>query len=154
MSKKVLALVVVAVVGAALGSILLLPLRSVDASTHSATRSISPTLVDPGDTVTVTIIANNYGRVGRIVDTPPGGPTQTIRLLAAGPQTRQYTFTAPSEAGSHSFSGTFSDEARDSTEIGGNSMITVRSSATPEPEPTPPKPPGRSLGPRCPPEGN
>ena len=74
MSKKVLALVVVAVVGAALGSILLLPLRSVDASTHSATRSISPTLVDPGDTVTVTIIANNYGRVGRIVDTPPRRP--------------------------------------------------------------------------------
>ena len=137
MSKKVLALVVVAVVGAALGSIWLLPLRSVDASTHSATRSISPTLVDPGDTVTVTIIANNYGRVGRIVDTPPGGPTQTIRLLAAGPQTRQYTFTAPSEAGSHSFSGTFSDEVRDSTEIGGDSMIRVRSSATPEPDPTP-----------------
>ena len=94
-------------------------------------------LVDPGDTVTVMIIANNYGRVGRIVDTPPGGPTQTIRLLMAGPQTGRYTFTAPSEAGSHSFSGTSSDEAKESTEIGGDSMITVRSSATPKPEPTP-----------------
>ena len=138
MSKKVLAfLMVIAVAGVALGSLWLSAPGEADASGHSATRSISPTVVDPGDAVTVTIIANNYGRVGRIVDTPPGGPTQTIRLLTPGPQTRQYTFTAPSEAGSHSFSGTISDEARDSREIGGDSMIRVRSSATPEPDPTP-----------------
>ena len=138
MANKVLALlIVVAVAGVVLGSLWLSAPGSADASTHSATRSISPTLVDPGDTVTVTIVARDYGRVGRIVDTPPGGPTQTIRLLAEGPQTRQYTFTAPSEAGSHSFSGTFSDEGRESTEIGGVSMITVRSTATPEPGPEP-----------------
>ena len=138
MANKVLALLmVVAVAGVALGSLWLSAPGSADASTHSATRSISPTLVDPGDTVTVTITAINYGRLGRIVDTPPGGQTQTIRLLAEGPQTREYTFTAPSEAGSHSFSGTFSDEDRESTEIGGDSMITVRSTATPEPEPEP-----------------
>ena len=138
MSKKVLAfLMVVAVAGVALGSLWLSAPGDADASRHSATRSISPMLVDPGDTVTVMFIANNYGRVGRIVDTPPGGPTQTIRLLLPGPQTGRYTFTAPSEAGSHSFSGTFSDEARESTDIVGDSMITVRSSATPEPEPEP-----------------
>ena len=138
MANKVLALlIVVAVAGVALGSLWLSAPGDVDASGHSATRSISPTMVDPGDTVTVTIIADNYGRVGRILDTPPGGATQTFRLLQVGPQTRGYTFTAPSEAGSHSFSGTFSNEERESTEIGGDSMITVRSSATPEPEPTP-----------------
>ena len=138
MSKTVLALLmVVAVAGVALGSLWLSAPGDADASNHSAIRSISPMLVDPGDTVTVIIIANNYGRVGRIVDTPPGGPTQTFTLLEAGPKTRQYTFTAPSEAGSHSFSGTFLDEARESTDIGGNSMITVRSSTTPEPEPEP-----------------
>ena len=138
MANKVLALlIVVAVAGVALGSLWLSAPGDVDASGHSATRSISPTMVDPGDTVTVTIIADNYGRVGRILDTPPGGTTQTFRLLQVGPQTRGYTFTAPSEAGSHSFSGTFSNEERESTEIGGDSMITVRSSATPEPEPTP-----------------
>ena len=108
MANKVLALlIVVAVAGVALGSLWLSAPGDVDASGHSATRSISPTMVDPGDTVTVTIIADNYGRVGRILDTPPGGATQTFRLLAVGPQTRVYTFTAPSEAGSHSFSGTF-----------------------------------------------
>ena len=48
MSKKVLALVVVAVVGAALGSILLLPLRSVDASTHSVTWQRSKADTGPG----------------------------------------------------------------------------------------------------------
>ena len=135
-------LMVVAVAGVALGSLWLSAPGDADASTHSAIRSISPTLVDPGDTVTVIIIANNYGRVGRIVDTPPGGPTQTIRLLEPGPQTRQYTFTAPSEAGSHSFSGTFTTtRTRSRTDIGGEPMITVReSSATPEPEPEPMSP--------------
>ena len=150
-------LMVVAVAGVALGSLWLSVPGDADASGHRATRSISPMLVDPGDTVTVIIIANNYGRVGRIVDTPPGGPTQTIRLLVPGPQTRQYTFTAPSEAGSHSFSGTFSNEDRESEDIDGDSMITVRSSATPEPEPTPMAEPQatRSLSrPSVPPEGN
>ena len=92
---RVLALLVVAAVaGVTLGSLWLLPPRDAAASGHSATRSFSATSVDPGETVTVTIMAENYGRVGRIVETVPSGftaedgsQTVTIRLLSEGPQT-------------------------------------------------------------------
>ena len=68
----------------------------------SVTRSFSATSVDPGGTVTVTIRANNYGGLGRILETLPSGfttpdangQTVTLRLLQEGPQTRSYTVTA------------------------------------------------------------
>ena len=93
MVNRVLALlVVVAVAGVALGSLWLLDPGDADASGHSATRSFSATSVDPGEEITVTILADNYGDLGRIVETVPdgfttsdGGQTVTIRLLSAGP---------------------------------------------------------------------
>ena len=63
-------------------------MQTPDPETPSATRSFSAISVDPGETVTVTIMAENYGRVGRIVETVPSGftaedgsQTVTIRLL-------------------------------------------------------------------------
>ena len=68
MVNRVLAtmLVVVAIAGGAVvGGLWLLPLGEADASGHSATRSFSETSVAPGDTVTVTIVARDYGDVGQ-----------------------------------------------------------------------------------------
>ena len=80
MSKKVLAfLMVVAVAGVALGSLWLSAPGDADASTHSATRSFSPSSVGPGEEITVTISADNYGGFGRIVETLPPGFTNPGR---------------------------------------------------------------------------
>ena len=146
MSKTVLALLmVVAVAGVALGSLWLSDPGDADASGHSATRSFSPSSVAPGETVTVTIVARDYGNLGRIVETVPnefttsdGSQTVTIRLLDAGPLTRSYTVTATDSAGSHSFSGTIADEAKDNRLVGGENSVTITAPpSTPEPTDTP-----------------
>ena len=147
MVNKVLALlVVVAVAGVALGSLWLLDPGDADASGHSATRSLSATLVDPGEEITVTIRADNYGRLGRIVETLPSGftspdasgQTVTITLLSAGPRTETYTVTASDNPGSHSFSGTLTDEVKDTRNIGGATTVTITAPpSTPEPTDTP-----------------
>jgi hypothetical protein len=101
-NKVLVLLVIAAVAGAAFGGLWLLPPGDAYASNHSATRSM-PTSVDPGAQFTVSIVADNYGSLGRIVETLPSGftspdadgQTVTIRLLAAGPQTETYTVTAP-----------------------------------------------------------
>ena len=145
MANKVLALLmVVAVAGVALGSLWLSAPESADASGHSATRSFSSSSVAPGETVTVTISADNYGGLGRIVETVPdefttsdGGQTVTIRLLSAGPQTRSYTVTASDNSGSHSFSGTLTDEAKDTRTIGGATTVTITAPpSTPDTDPS------------------
>ena len=109
MGNKVLALLmVVAVAGIALGCLWLLTPGDADASGHSATRSFSSSSVDPGEEITVTIRADNYGGLGRIVETLPSGftspdasgQTVTLRLLQEGPQTRSYTVTASENLGS------------------------------------------------------
>ena len=149
MANKVLVLLVVAAVAAtALGGLWLLPSDHADASGHSATRTFSATEVAPGETVTVTIVANGYGDLGRIVETVPDGFTTEdgsqivkIRLLAAGPQTRTYTVTATNRSGDHSFSGTIQDSPdKDMRDVGGATTVTITASApasTPVPPPMP-----------------
>ena len=139
-NKVLVLLVIAAVAGAAFGGLWLLPPGDAYASNHSATRSFSTTSVAPGETVTVTIQANNYGSLGRIVETVPsgfttsdGGATVTIRLLAEGPQTRTYTVTAADSPGSHTFSGTIADEDRDSRPVGGPTTVTITAPAVTEP---------------------
>ena len=110
----------------------------------SATRSFSATRVDPGGTVTVTIRANNYGGLGRVVETLPSGftspdasgQTVTLRLLQEGPQTRSYTVTASDNLGSYTFLGVLESEDKSETPVLGSSRVTVRVVA-PEPEPEP-----------------
>ncbi len=151
MHRVLVLLAVVAVTGTALGSFWLLPSRSVDASEHSAERSFSATTVDPGDSVTVTIVANDYGGLGRIVETLPAGftspeadangETVTLRLLAAGPQTVTYTVTAPDSPGDHIFEGYLQDQDRDQRDVGGEDTITITGTATtPDPTPAPGEP--------------
>ena len=110
----------------------------------SATRSFSATSVDPGEEITVTIRADNYGGLGRIVETLPSGftspdangQTVTIRLLSAGPQTETYTVTASDNPGPYTFSGVLESEDKSETTVGGSSSVSVRVVA-PEPEPEP-----------------
>ena len=115
-----------------------------DASGHSATRSFSPSSVAPGETVTVTIVARDYGDLGRIVETVPDafttsetGQTVTKRLLSAD-QTVTYTVTATDSAGSHSFSGTIADATKNSRPVVGENSVTITAPpSTPEPTDTP-----------------
>ena len=145
MVNRVLAfLVVVAVAGVALGSLWLSAPGDADASGHSATRSFSSSSVAPGVTVTVTIVARDYGKLGRIVETVPdefttsdGGQTVTLRLLQEGPQTLSYTVTASDNPGSHSFSGTLADEGKDIMTIGGPTTVTITAPpSTPDTDPS------------------
>ena len=141
MVNRVLAfMMVVAVAGVALGSLWLSAPGDADASGHSATRSFSSTSVSPGETVTVTIVARDYGNLGRIVETVPdgfttseGGQTVTIRLLSAGPQTETYTVTASDNPGSYTFSGTLADVTKDTRTIGGAGTVTITAPVTPDP---------------------
>jgi hypothetical protein len=141
-NKVLVLLVIAAVVGAALGGLWVLSPGDAYASNHSATRSFSAISVAPGETVMVTISADNYGGLGRIVETVPdgfttsgGGQTETIRLLAAGPQTRTYTVTATDSTGPHIFSGTISDETKNSRAVGGLTTVTITA-----PDPVPDEP--------------
>ena len=100
----------------------------------SATRSFSAAWVAPGGTLTVTITADNYGSLGRIVEDVPAGfttedgsQTVIIRLLAAGPQTSTYTVTASDVEGSYTFSGTLQDDERNNHAVGGDTTVTVSS---------------------------
>ena len=100
----------------------------------SATRSFSAAWVAPGGTLTVTITADNYGSLGRIVEDVPAGfttedgsQTVIIRLLAAGPQTSTYTVTASDVEGSYTFSGTLRDDERNNHAVGGDTTVTVSS---------------------------
>ena len=134
---KVLALLVIAAVaGAALGGLWLLPPGDVYASSHSATRSFSATSVAPGDTVTVTITASgDFGRIGRVVDDVPaafGGGTKRVIFLE-GSTSGTYTVTAMDSPGTHTFSGTFSDENKNGRTVGGQTRVTITAPATPQP---------------------
>ena len=145
MANKVLALLmVVAVAGVALGSLWLSAPGHADASGHSATRSFSSSSVAPGEEITVTILADNYGGFGNIVETLPSGFTspdatgQTVNLIlfGGGPQTKTYTVTASDNPGSYPFSGTLADDDFESNQdkraIGGSLIVTVNA-----PPPTP-----------------
>ena len=140
--NKVLALLVIAAVaGVALGGLWLAPSGNVYADSHSATRSFSATSVDPGDMVTVTIVADNYGGLARIVETVPSGfmaadgsQEVRLRLLQQGPTTHMYTVTAKDDAsGPQVFSGTIANETRDVRNVGGATTVRITAPATPQP---------------------
>ena len=118
----------------------------------SATRSFNSATVAPGETVTVTIQAANYGQAGGVTETLPTGFAYVSSSLAAsqvtelsGNQVRftlqgdtsfTYTVTASSTPGPYDFSGTLRDFERDDYPVVGATMVTVRVAA-PEPEPEP-----------------
>ena len=106
----------------------------------SASRSISPTRVESGGEVTVTIRATNYGEQGGgITETLPAGFTyvsssldasqvrdmgQTVRFILRNENSFTYKVTAGT-AGPYTFSGTLRDSDRNDHTIGGASSVTV-----------------------------
>ena len=125
---------------------------TVEAAAPSATRSFDRTTVEPGDNVTVTITAGNYGGAGGVTETLPVGFTyvssslgseqvteidaRTVRFTLQADTSFRYTVTASSVESSHTFSGTLRDSDRNDHDVGGAFRVTVRVAA-PEPEPEP-----------------
>ena len=122
----------------------------------SATRSISPRMVEPGAEVMVSITADDYGRFGRVTEMLPAGFTYVsvsgdleeddvnndtegevrFTLQGRGPISFTYTVTASSMERSHTFSGVLRDDDRQDSAVGGASSVTVGT-----PPPPPPRPP-------------
>ena len=146
--KKMLAVMTVAAITAAVGLLGLLPAL---ADEHSATRSFNPATVAPGAQVTVTIAAARYGGFGAVTETlPPGfayvsssleavqvrelSDTQ-VRFTLQGDDSFTYVVTASSAAGSHIFSGILRDSDRMNTPVRGATSVTVDATAAPPPLP-------------------
>ena len=144
--KKMLAVVTVAAIMAAVGLLGLVPAL---ADEHSATRSFNPATVAPGDQVTVTIAAARYGAIGGVTETLPPGfayvsssldtfqvtelSGNQVRFTLQGDASFTYVVTASSTAGSHSFSGMLRDSDLNDRAVGGASSVTVRSPDEPTP---------------------
>ena len=112
----------------------------------SASRDISPATVAPGDEVTVTITAANYGSFGGVTETLPAGfvyvssslrdsqvteTGQDVRFVLEGDDDSSfwYTVTASDTPDSYSFMGQLRDSDKVNHDVGGDSMVTVEASA-------------------------
>ena len=159
MVRKALALLValgaLGVVGLALGVVGLLQPGSVDATSHSATRSFSPASVTAGGEVVVTVNATGYGDFGQLVETLPAGFSfvesspkgiedgQEVRFnLLGANRTVEYTVTAASVVGSHIFSGVLKHQTDGvpAEDVAGAISVMVVADATTEPDPMEPEP--------------
>ena len=152
MFKKVLAVVAVAAAAGVAGMLGLAPLAAQQGP--SATRSFDETPVAPGGDVVVTITAANYGQLGGVTESWPGGLTYaesslddsqvtiiddvTARFTLQGETSFTYTLTAPTEPGTYDgFSGTLRDEDRNDYPVGGDDDTVTVVAPTPTPTPTP-----------------
>ncbi len=105
-----------------------------------AQRSFSPAPVGPGEEVTVTISADNYGSAAGVTEMLPAGFTyissslpdsqvtatgQTVKFALFGEMSFTYSVTAPSEDGSYAFSGALRDFDQNDHDVGGDSTVTV-----------------------------
>ena len=157
MTRKALALwMVVAVLGVSLGLVGLWP-SSVDATTHSATRSFSAASVSPGEQLVVSISASRYGGLGEVRETLEGftyviGSSTlsgvevledgTLSWILTGEASFDYTVTVESE-GPYSITGVLYkvlQEAEGPSVIGGPTTVSVGATTMPV-DPTPPTDP-------------
>ena len=114
---------------------------AVTPATWGAIRSFSTPSVSPGGQVMVTITANGFGTVGEVVETlPPGfslaasspGDAVTVddrevSFILFRDTSLNYVVTAPSAAGSYSFSGVLTNFDREEVPVGGALSMTVGS---------------------------
>ena len=105
--------------------------------TASATRSFSPSEVEAGGQLVVTIAVANYGGIGQLTEDVPGrlhlrvvasvtrsGQTLTFNLV--GDASVSYTLTAPTTSGEISgFSGTLAPAQGAGVTVGGPTAVTV-----------------------------
>ena len=148
--KKMLAVMTVAAITAAVGLLGLLPAL---ADEHNATRSFDPATVAPGGVVEVTITLADVGSIRAVTETLPIGFTylssslddvevedlgnRMFKFFPVEANSWTYTVTASSTEGSYTFSGllVMSSDRADDVDVGGPSIVTVRSpdEATPTP---------------------
>ena len=116
----------------------------------SATRSFDKTTVDPGENVTVTITAGNYGGVGAVTEMLPDGfsyvssdldteqvtevDARNVRFTLRGDSRFTYTVTASSAEGHHDFSGVLRDSDLANHDVGCPCVVTVEAAAPPADE--------------------
>ena len=106
--------------------------------TASATRSFSPSEVEPDSRLVVTIRVADYGGIGQLTETfnsdftfvssspqvTPSGQTLTFNLV--GDRSVSYTLTAPTTPGRKTgFSGNLAPAEGDGVRVGGPSSVTV-----------------------------
>ena len=140
MFKRALTLMMIV---AAVGTAGLLSPGPVDATGHSATRSFSAASVVIGGTVDVTIVVDELGAFGGVVETLPDGFSYVSTSLADEPEidgqevtfaifgedSFTYTVQAPETVGTYSFSGVVKDNELDSNDVGGATDLMVTPSA-------------------------
>ena len=147
-----IAIVVILAVAIAGVGVWLSAFPAVAQQTPTATRSFDETMVEPGESVTVTITASDFGAVGAVTETLPLGfgyvessldsaqitevDTRNIRFTLRGDTSFTYTVTASSVEDSHTFSGTLRDSDRDDHNVGCPCVVTVEAAQPLEDEPT------------------
>ena len=144
MLRGMLAVMMVAAIAGALGLFGTAPVAA--QGSPSATRSFSPDTVAPGGRVEVTITVANYDSGGSVTETLPQGFNYVSSTLDQADVTGQevrftlqeetpfiYTVTAPSEAGSYTFSGNLTYSGGNDPAVDGASTVTVTAGAAVDP---------------------
>ena len=150
MSKVILTAMVL--IASALWAVSPMEIGDVSATEHSAMRSFSSEQVDPGEEITVTIAAQDYGPFAQVVETLPEGfifrgtslsdaavgvTNNIIKFTLLGDEEFTYTAQAPTTEGEYTFSGVLLDSHRIENAVGGDSNLRVGAAPTPTPEATP-----------------
>ena len=150
MSKVILMAMVL--IASALLAVSPMAIGDVSATEHSAMRSFSSERVDPGEEITVTIAAQDYGPFAQVVETLPEGfifrgtslsdaavgvTNDIIKFTLLGDEEFTYTAQAPTTEGEYTFSGVLLDSHRIENAVGGDSNLRVGAAPTPTPEATP-----------------
>ena len=140
MFKRALTLMMIV---AAVGTAGLLSPGPVDATGHSATRSFSAASVVIGGTVDVTIVVDELGAFGGVIETLPDGFSYVSTTLESEPEidgqdltfalfgedSFTYTVQVSETAGTYTFHGIVKDNELDSNEVGGSADVMVTPSA-------------------------
>ncbi len=138
--------------------------ETLEAQSHTATRSFQEDWAAPGSELQVTVTASDYGVFGQVVEDLPEGFTflgssldeahievdgQTVRFNLLGETVFTYSVNVPSTEGQYTFSGVIKNVDREEQAVGGHTTLRVgpaptptpmpapASTPTPEPEPTP-----------------
>ena len=144
MLRGMLVVMMVAAIAGALGLFGTAPVAA--QGSPSATRSFSPASVAPGGRVEVTITVANYDSGGSVTERLPQGfnyvsssldqadvTGQEVRFTLQEETSFTYTVTAPSEAGSYTFSGNLRNSGGNDPAVGGASTVTVTAGAAGDP---------------------
>ena len=140
---------------------------TVEAQSHSGTRSFQSDWAAPGSQVQVNITVRNYGAFGQVVEQLPPGFSyggnslgviheevegQTLRINLLGETGFSYTVTDPMTEGQYTFSGVIKNIDREERTIGGRSTLRVGPPPTPRPTAAPTPTPEPTQTPTATPE--